>query len=302
MPAEVLKHMKSVQASHRSGLLLTLAASFVWGTTFVVSQIGFQYANPYNLAFLRFATASAGIVAFALPFDKKVGLKRQLLRNSIWFLGGVYALGFLLQYVGQSLTTASEASLLSNLAPILVPIIAFFILKDLITNAQKVGIVLGFFGLFLIARPRLNLGLFNVLGDLLLFGTSVCYAVFIVLSKRLNTESVPSSLAIIVVVTVFLAPAAIWPGNLTLQNLKIELIGWASILYLGYPCTIIALSLYLKGLSSVSASESAILLLLQVLTALFLAAILLGEFLMSAQVIGAFAIVLALMLGTRVNK
>ncbi len=204
--------------------------------------------------------------------------------------------------MGQSLTTASEASLLSNLAPILVPLIAFIMLKDVITNAQKAGIALGFFGLFLIASPRLNLGLFNVLGDFLLFGTSVCYAIFIVLSKRLNTESVASSLAIIIVVTIFFAPVAVWFGGLSFQNLEIELIGWVSIFYLGYPCTIIALSLYLKGLSSVSASESAILLLVQVLTALFLAAVLLGEFLSSSQVIGAFAIVVVLVLGTRVNK
>ena len=288
--------------SRRSGLLLTLVASFIWGTTFVVSQIAFKFTNPFNLVFLRFATASAGIIILAFPLEKKLSMRRELSKRAIWFLSAVYALGFLLQYVGQNLTTASEASLLSNLAPILVPMIASIALRDLITNAQKVAIVLGFFGLFLIASPRLNLGLVSVIGDLMLLGTSICYASFIILSKRLNAVSVASSLAIILEVTLLLAPVAVSLGGLNPLNLKIEPLGWASVFYLGYPCTIVALAFYLKGLGSISQSESAILLLFQVLIALILAVVFLKEFLGLSQLIGAVAIMLALALGTRINR
>jgi len=286
-------------SSRRTGLLLTTIASLLWGTTFIASQVGFQYTNPYNLVFLRFAAAAVVIVIFALPFDNKVGLKRELRKESTWLVGGVYALGFLLQFVGQDLTTASEATLLSNLAPILVPTVALAFLKDSMTNAQKVTTALGFAGLFLVASPRLSMGLTSVFGDVLLFGTSLCYTLFIVASKRLRVGSVGRSFAYIVATSVFLAPVAVYFGGLNILDLKMGLAGWASVLYLGFPCTLIAISLYLRGLSAVTVSESAMLLLLQILAGLVLASALLGEFLSPSQTIGAIAILSALVLGVK---
>ncbi len=285
--------------SRRTGLLLTTIASLLWGTTFIASQVGFQYTNPYNLVFLRFATAAVVIVIFALLFDNKVGLKRELGKKSTWLVGGVYASGFLLQFVGQDLTTASEATLLSNLAPILVPTVAFAFLKDSMTNAQKVATALGFAGLFLVASPRLSMGVTSVFGDALLFGTSLCYTLFIVASKRLRVGSVGKSFAYIVATSVFLAPVAVYFGGLNILDLQMGLAGWASVLYLGFPCTLIAISLYLRGLSAVTVSESAMLLLLQILAGLVLASALLGEFLSPSQTIGAIAILSALVLGVK---
>lgn len=219
--------------SRRTGLLLTTIASLLWGTTFIASQTGFQYTNPYNLVFLRFATAAVVIVIFALPFDNKVGLKRELRKKSTWLVGGVYALGFLLQFVGQDLTTASEATLLSNLAPILVPTVALAFLKDSMANAQKVATALGFAGLFLVASPRLSMGVTSVFGDVLLFGTSLCYTLFIVASKRLRVGSVGSSFAYIVATSVFLAPVAVYFGGLNSLDLKMGLAGWGFCAVLG---------------------------------------------------------------------
>lgn len=289
--------------SHRTGLLLTTIASLLWGTTFIASQIGFRYTNPYNLVFLRFATAAVTIVAFGLLFDNKVGFTKELGKRSTWVVGGIYALGFLLQFVGQDLTTASEATLLSNLAPILVPTVAFAVLKESMTNAQKVATTLGFVGLFLVASPRLSMNITSLVGDIMLFATSICYTLFIVASKKLKVGSVGRSFAYIIATAVFLAPAAVYFGGLNILDLKMGWTGWASVLYLGFPCTLIAISLYLKGLSVVTVSESAILLLLQILAGLVLASQFLGEFLSLSQAIGAVAIVSALVLGVkRPNK
>ncbi len=285
--------------SRRTGLLLTTMASLLWGTTFIVSQVGFQYTNPYNLVFLRFATAAVVVIVFGLPFDNKVGLKRELAKKSTWMVGGVYALGFLLQFVGQDLTTASEATLLSNLAPILVPTVAFAVLKDSMTSTQKVATVLGFAGLFLVASPRLSMNVTSLSVDVLLFGTSLCYTLFIVASKQLKVGSVGRSFAYIVATAVFLAPVAVYFGRLSVLDLRIGWTGWASVLYLGFPCTLIAISAYLKGLSVVTVSESAILLLMQILAGLVLASLLLGEFLSLSQAIGAVAIMSALVLGVK---
>ncbi|MBM5805713.1 MAG: DMT family transporter [Candidatus Verstraetearchaeota archaeon] len=289
-------------ASHTSGLLLIIIADLFWGTVFVASQIGLQYTNPYNLVFLRFVMASALIVALALPFDKRLGLMKELRNKWIWFFGGIYALGFLFQYVGQDLTTVSEATLLANLSPMIIPIFAIFLLKERITNTQKAAMVLALLGLLLIASPRLNLGLSQTIGNLLLFGASISYALFTVLNKKFNIVSIASSFSIIIAVTVFLAPIAIIFGGLSPLDLTIGLMGWASILYLGVPCTLVAISLYLKGLGNVSASEAAILFLFQVLIGLILSAVLLGDFLNLSQTLGAIAILAAMTFGVRIKN
>lgn len=288
--------------SHTVGLLLIIIADLFWGTVFVASQIGLQYTNPYNLVFLRHVTASALIVAFALPFNKRLGMLKELRRKWTWFFGGVFALALLLQYVGQDLTTASEATLLANLAPIIIPVFALIILKEHLNHYQKGAMVIGLLGLILVANPKLNLGLYQAIGNLMLFGASVCYALFTVLNKKLNTVSLTNSLSVIISITVFLAPAAIILGGLSPHDFSIGLVGWASVLYLGIPCTILALSLYLKGLGAVSASEAAILFLITVLFGLFLSALLLGDVLTLSQTFGALAIIIALTFGVKLKN
>ena len=271
--------MQPKSVSHTEGLLLIMVADLFWGTVFVASQIGLQYTNPYNLAFLRFLTASALIAALVLPFGRRLGLVKELREKWIWVFGGLSALGFLLQYVGQDLTTVSEATLLANLSPIIIPVFALALLKERITNYQKVAMVMGLLGLILIASPRLDLGVSQLVGDLLLFATSICYALFTVLNKKMNVNSVASSLSIVISVTVFLAPAAVVLGGLSTLDFNMGSMGWASILYLGIPCTVAAVPIYLRGLGAVSASEAAVLFLLQVLIGLILSAVLLGDFL-----------------------
>lgn len=269
---------------------------------FVASEVGLQYADPYSLVFLRFVAASAVVIPLALLFRKALNLGSELRSSSIWLLGAIYALGFLLQYLGQDLTNASHATLLSNLAPTLVPIAAFTMLKEAITKGQKAATALGLSGLFFIAAPKLSLGSGNTLGDLLLFGTSVSYTLFIILSKRLNGGSVGSSFAIVISVTVFLMPAAVLLGGLDPSILSIGPLGWASIIYMGVAGSVIAIALYLKGLSSITSSESATLLLLQVLTGLVLATLIFREFLSSSEIAGAASILAGVALASLTTR
>jgi len=89
----------------------------------VAANIGLEYTNPYTLVFIRFLLASAVIALLAVGFNRKFGITRELRRTSVWMLGMIDAVGFLLQYIGQSLTNAPDATLLANLAPVLVPLV-----------------------------------------------------------------------------------------------------------------------------------------------------------------------------------
>lgn len=106
-------------ASRNAGLAMTVLANLLWGTVFVASSVGLTYADPYLLVFLRFVTVTIGVILVSVALGSTRDVAHELSRKVIWALGTIYALGFLIQYVGQNVTNAADATLLSNLAPAL---------------------------------------------------------------------------------------------------------------------------------------------------------------------------------------
>ena len=289
--------MKS-QTDRNSGLILTTVSSLIWGTVFVSIGFGLDYLNPYVLVFMRFLVGSIPVLVAVALFENRLGILRELRNRSNWYLGFIYAFGFVIQYLGQNMTNASDAALLSNLSPIIAPVGAFLYLKDRLTTGQKIALPLGLFGLVLVAGPKLSLGASDFIGDMLLFATSVTIAAFIILSKKMNFGSLGSSFALIIIITVYLAPVGLL-GGLSLSSLAhVSVVGWAAIIWTAIPCTVITIAMYLRGLSAISVSESAILLLIQVITGLILAALILGEGLSAFGIVGACLLSIAVLLSS----
>ena len=280
------------------GIILVVSAIALWGTVFVSSQVGLEYANPYNLVFIRFLVASMVVLALMLPLQNGRAIVAVLKVKVIWLLSAIYSLGFLFQYVGQNLGTASETTLLTNLAPILIPLIAYAFLREKINRYQLLAMALGLAGLLLIASPNLDLGAYQVFGYILMFGSSVSYALFTVMGKRYNTVRLADSFAFILIVTIFLAPVALLLGGLDPSSFLIGVAGWLAIVWMAIPCTVLAITLYLRGLEFITASEAGFLQFLQVVIGLALAGIFLGDFLSPIQILGALMILLALTLGS----
>jgi len=276
------------------GVLQTALASVLWGTVFVAADIGLEYTNPYMLVFMRFLLASGIIAILAAGFDRRLGICRELRKGSIWLLGMIDAVGFLFQYVGQSLTNAPDATLLANLAPVLVPLVGWILVKESISKIQATAGAFGLSGLLFIAIPNLRFQVSSLPGDLLLLGASLSFALFIVLSKRVKAVNAGSALAVIVTITIFLTPAALTLGRLNPFNFILGMAGWSSALYMGVVCTVIPMVFYLRGLRSISPSESGTLLLLEVLSGLILAVFVLGQVPTQYEIAAGAAIVSAL--------
>jgi len=288
--------------NHRKGLILVISADALWGTVFVASQVGLQYTNPYNVAFLRFFIATLAIVAL-MPFaERRLGIIGELRKKWIWIFGLLYAIGFIFQYVGQALTSAPEATLLTNLSPILIPPFALLITKERVTRTQAVAIVIGISGLILVANPNMSTGLLAIIGDVLMLLTSVCYALFTILTKKQSASSAGSSFAIIIVVTVLTLPVALLLGGLQFSTFTLPIAAWTAIIYLGIVCTAVSITIYLKGLNSILASEAAVLFLVQLLVGLAFSGLILEEYLTFYQAIGAVAILVALAFGVYKRK
>jgi drug/metabolite transporter (DMT)-like permease len=288
--------VKTVQ--WRRGFLFVLSAIILWGTVFVSSQIGLEYANPYNLVFFRLLVASFAVLALIYPLHIGREIIAALKYKITWLVGAIYALGFLFQYLGQALGTASEATLLTNLAPILIPLVAYALLKDRINRYQVLAMAIGLVGLILIASPNLGIEAYQVIGYILMFGSSLGYALFTVMSKKHNTVLLAHSFAFILIITIFLTPVALLLGGLNLSSFLMGPAGWLSVVWLAIPCSVLAITFYLRGLEVITASEAGFLQFLIIVIGLVLAAIFLGDFLSPIQILGAIIILGAMILAS----
>lgn len=287
---------------HLTGLALVVAADLLWSTVFVASQLGLEHTNPYNLVFMRFLISSIPITIYAAMYRSRLGLRKELSNQWTWVLGVIYAMGFLFQYMGQDMTSASDATLLSNLAPILIPFLSVLALRERLTPVHILASAVSFIGLYFVAGFNPSASPLSMLGYALLLLTSLSYALFTVMGKKYGSAALGSSLSIILVITAILAPIAIIFGGFGITPIIMPLLSWLAVFYLAIPCTLVAIIIYLRGLASVGASEAGFLLLLQIVVGLFLSTTMLGDVLATYQILGAVLIMTGLLIGLIANR
>ena len=285
----------------KKALILTILAGILWGSSFPAIKIGLKYIDAYMFVFLRFFIASI-IMFFILLLNKNLDLKFGK-KRIIWFLGILNGVAYLLQYIGMNFTTASKSSLLVNLSAIWVAILSSFLLKERLGSKKVVGIVFGVLGIFLITT---NLNFFTlsrgmIWGDLLVLLSGIVWAIFIVYNKKFitDTENTFQFTAWTLFITVLpLIPFISFSNNPSL-NLPVE--AWLAIGYTAIFCWIVPYYLWLKGLKYISPVTSTIVLLTEVIVAVAISTILLNEMLTIVSGIGAFLILLAIVLVSQVG-
>jgi len=214
----------------------------------------------------------------------------------VWFLGLTNGVAYLFQYVGMNSTSASKSSLLVNLSAIWVAILSWLILKERLGNRRGLGILLGIVGVFLITT-NLNLGMLGqgaIVGDLLVLSSGVVWAFFTVYNKRLvsGVRDIIQPTAWVIFVTLLpLIPALLFS---TSSPSQLPIDAWFAIAYTAIFCWVIPYYLWSEGLKYISAVNSTIILLAEVLVALAISSIFLNETLTLIADIGAFLIIAAI--------
>ena len=280
-----------------NAIWLTVFASLLWGTSFPGTKWGLGFAgNDVFFLWLRFVIAAAVTLGFVLVLRK---MSLSIFRNPmIWLVGGFNAAGFILQYVGLTITTASKTSLLVDINVVAVAVISYFVFRERLGRMQVGGIVLGSFGIVLLTlNEDLVFDPEQLIGDILVFLAGWSWAFFIIINKKLLDKhtGIELSSAAIATCTVWLTiPTAylMFVG----ADFSVEPEGWAAVVYLGLACTSVATLLWALGLEGVSATASATIMLVEVLTALIISIGLLEETLSSAAAVGALLVLAAIFL------
>ena len=281
----------------RNAIFLTVLASLIWGTSFPGVKWGLAYAgNDMVFLWLRFLVASAVTLTIVLLLRR---FSLSVLRDPwIWLVGGFNAVSFIAQYVGLTLTTASKTALLVDINVIAVAVVSFFVFRERLNKVQSLGILIGVMGIVLLTVDGgLSFAQDEFLGDMIVYVSGWGWALFIVLNKKLlcRYTAIEVSSAAIATSTVWLVLPVGYLGA-TGADFTIEPMAWVALVYLGVACTSIATLLWAMGLEGVSATASATIMLLEIITALAISMSLLNESLRQVAIIGAVLVLAAIYL------
>jgi len=167
-----------------------LALGAIWGSAFVAIKAGLSAFPPVLFAALRYDVAGVLVLGYAaIVTDPLPGNRRDLAAIAVGaalLIAGYHALLF----VGERETTSATAAVIVSLSPVLTAGFARLALPEERLSAPGVlGLVLGFAGVVVIARPDpARLLASDVLGPALVLGAALSFALGSVLTRWLDAD------------------------------------------------------------------------------------------------------------------
>lgn len=244
--------------------LLTAGCATLWGLSFLVNDLGLDVLHPATFALWRMVVAAAASVGVALAFRS---FDARIFREPLlWGWAALNAAAFLLQYAGQTLTTPGRAALFVNANALVTALLAWIFLRERPRGATWGPLALALAGVVALQWDPALLASGVALGDLVVFLGGVGFGAFIVLGKRFAEKDALALAAALWPATAL----AILPAALVLapaESLVPAREGWWAIVVSGLVTTSLAYTLWSFALRSLTATASAVILLLEVLVA-----------------------------------
>ncbi len=235
-------------------LKLLLMALF-WGGTFIAGRVLAQNVGPYAGAFLRFAVASACLVAVLLKMEKQVARPsgRYLAVLLVMGMTGVFAYNVLF-LKGLKLIEAGRASVIIANNPVFIALMAAVFFGERLNLLKVAGILVSLAGaVTVITRGQLS-SLLNGgfgWGELFILGCVASWVAYSLLGKIVMTRLSPLAAVTFssVAGTVCLFPPAVMEGLLTAE--PYPLAAGVSIVYLGFFGTVLGFVWYYQGIQRI---------------------------------------------------
>jgi len=236
------------------GLSAIIFTTILWGLSFVSIKITVAVIPPMTLALLRFLIAS-GILLFLL---KKVEPSARLNRKDIPSMAVSGLLGVTAYYYfqnnGVKMTTASAASMIIAIIPILTLIGDFLIFKTKLSLVKMLSVILSLGGVYLIVSAAPPGSQDSLIGNLFMLGSALSWVAYTLITRPLSARY--SQLAVVTYQTLFGTLALIpfvffetWEWQLVNDLVILHLI------YLGVFCSALANYLYVYAMGELGVSR-----------------------------------------------
>lgn len=284
-------------------LLLSLTALF-WSGNFVLSRAIHSEIPPLALSFWRWVIALLLITPFIIkPLKQQWPLIRaQYSRVIALAITGISGFNSLV-YLGTQYTSATNALLINAFIPVLTVLLGTFFLREHLSRIQLSGIAISVAGVMII----LSRGDWQIVaqlsfnrGDLFIFIAAICWAVYTLLMKDLDSRiNRITFLGVIIFIGLFgILPFYLWewmqsPALLLSQPVI------ASFIYVGIFPSILAVWFYNYGVDKVGPARASLFIHLMPVFGTLLSTFFLQETFYLYHLLGISAIFTGLYLSSR---
>jgi drug/metabolite transporter (DMT)-like permease len=256
-----------------------LFAVIVWGFSFIATKDALGEVSPVVIVFIR---QLLGIIFLGVVAKKQKNSFAMKARDLKWIiiLAAIACIHLWIQVTGLQWTTASNTGWIIGTTPVFMVMLGLLFFKEKISSLQITGIIISFLGLLILVSKGdfSSINFITNKGDALVIGSSVTWAIYSLVNKKITFHYSPvmTTFYLFVFVAVLISPFAINQENIN-SVLKLSTGGWFSILFLGILCSGAAYALWAQALSEMSTSRVGAFLYIEPFVTFFGAWLLLGE-------------------------
>jgi drug/metabolite transporter (DMT)-like permease len=176
--------------------LFTVFLCTLFGANAVAIKISLTGLGIFTSAGLRFGLAALTLLLWAWLTGKPLAINRLQLGRLV-ILAALFFIQLSLFYSGLSRTTASHGTLIANILPFVVMILAhYFIPGDAINMKKMLGLVLGFGGVVILFIDGVTLTNTGLTGDLLVLLAVLIWGGHVVYIKKINAGFHPVQISL----------------------------------------------------------------------------------------------------------
>jgi len=274
---------------------LLVLVTLMWGNSFIAIKHVVEHVTPLELVTVRFVPVALTFAALLLPTRGRQVW--HMVRAEGWRLAFLGLTGAVLYNIflgwGETHVAAGSASLIIALNPAFTYVLAVVFLDERFAWQRALGLAVAFGGLFVIIRwgSGRPVTLDDARYALITLLAPVCWATYTVTSKPLVERYPPLLVTGVAMMFAGLFSLAFIRRALLAQLPALPLSFWGAILFLAWPCTVFAFSVWSGALERMPAGRVASFVYLVPMFAVTFSHWLLGDPITLALVAGAAVLV-----------
>jgi drug/metabolite transporter (DMT)-like permease len=287
--------------SKSKGNLLIIIATIIWGAGMSAQSAGMDFVTPLTFNAARFFIGGTMALVPALFFLKRqkanpIGEGPAPIRKSTllagFICGCILCLGINLQQFGLVFTTVANASFITSLYVILVPITCLLFFRKKVSSFVWIGVLISMVGIYFLS---LSGGLDVNLGDLLVFFCAVVFTAQILTISHFSPKHNVLALACVQFYTVF-AISLLLAFIFETPSITALVAAAPFVLYTGVLSSGVAYILQMKAQKTTEPTVAAVLFSFESVVATITGWIVLNQFLSPREILGCALIFAAILI------
>ncbi len=289
-----MRRIETFEPRPGTAYALLVAMTVVWGSGMVLARGVTEHIPPIGLGFWRLTVACLVLLPLVLPhlMHQRPLLKRHL--GFFTYLGILQVWPQTIVLLALNYTTAINATLLNGAQPAITAILSAILLRDPMTVAQTIGIVLALVGIIvMVAHGDIDvvLGLDFNIGDWLVVLAVVMWALYTLKLPTVPREFSPATVLFMVTAcgTIAMTPLYLYEA-IYVRAMQIDLLTVGTTVYMGVVISAISIFIWNMCLRTVGPQKTSIFINLNPVFAALFAIIFLGEVLHLYHLFGALLV------------